>query len=89
MTTQEHSPKRLHADDITAIIDGITESLSDHFCRFPSVKPEDMHEVIPFILKFKRLSEKVGSVILVVVVTAITGGCIALMSLGFWRKGGG
>jgi hypothetical protein len=79
---------RLHEDDIALIVSGISTSLSDHYCRFSSIKADDMYEVIPFIVKFKRLSEKIGSIILVVVVTAITGGCIALMSLGFWGKRG-
>ena len=85
---ERRQENRLHEDDIALIVSGISTSLSEHYCRFSSIKTDDMYDVIPFIVKFKRLSEKIGSVILVVVVTVITGGLLALLSLGFWRKNG-
>jgi len=85
---EERRHNRLHEDDIKLIVSGISKSLSDHYCRFSSIKRDDMYEVIPFIVKFKRLSEKIGSIILVVVVTGITGGLLALLSMGFWGKRG-
>lgn len=83
---EERRKNRLHADDVSAIVQGVTESLSSHYCRFSFVEPEDIKAIVPFMLKFKRLSEKVGSIVLVVLVTAITGGILGLIALGFWTK---
>jgi len=71
---EERRINRLHADDVALIVDGVKNALSDHYCRFSSIKSADMYEVVPFIVKFKRLSERIGSIVLVVIVTAITGG---------------
>ena len=81
---EERRNNRLHADDLSAIIHGVSVAINGHICRFPRISPEDMQAVIPFMLKFKRLSEKIGSVILIVIVTALTGGLIAIFSRGFW-----
>ena len=93
MTTEkwdkDQGLNRLHADDIALIVSGVTGSINNHYCRFSAITTEDMQSIVPFMIKFKRLSEKIGSVVLIVVVTAITGGCLALMSLGFWTKRGG
>lgn len=78
--------QRMHEDDLNAIIKGITGAVSEHYCRFSTIKSDDMEAIVPFMLKFKRLSEKIGSVILIVFVTAFTGGLIAIFSRGFWRN---
>lgn len=84
---EERRINRLHADDVDAIVQGVSDSLSDnHYCRFNSIKEEDMRAVIPFMLKFKTLSEKVGSVVLYVVVSVLSGGAIALFLRGVWSK---
>jgi hypothetical protein len=83
---EERRKNRLHADDIGAIVQGVTESLSGHFCRFSDSKTEDMKDVIPFMLSFKSLTEKTGVIIwkaIVVGMLMIAGG---LISLGFWSK---
>ena len=81
---EERRHNRLHEDDVQAIIHGVSGALSDHYCRFSTIKTDDLHAIVPFMLKFKRLSEKIGSVILIVIVTAFTGGLIAIFSRGFW-----
>jgi hypothetical protein len=78
--------QRMHEDDLKAIIQGISGAVSEHACRFSTIKPDDMEAIVPFMLKFKSLSEKIGSVILIVIVTAFTGGLIAIFSRGFWRN---
>jgi hypothetical protein len=83
---EERRKNRLHADDISLIVDGVRDSLSDHLCRFSDIKTADMKEVIPFMLSFKSLTEKTGVIIwkaIVVGMLMITGG---LISLGFWSK---
>ena len=80
------SENRLHPDDINKIVNGITAKISDHYCRFSSIKTEDMAAVIPFMMKFKGLSEKVGSIVLYVVVTILSGGMIAIFLKGLWAR---
>ena len=77
---------RLHEDDISLIVSGVTGSLSDHYCRFSAIKTEEMTQVIPFMLSFKRLSEKIGSVVLYVIVTVLSGGFVAIFAKGLWEK---
>jgi hypothetical protein len=83
---EERRKNRLHADDIGAIVAGVTDSLSDHYCRFADIKTEDMKDVIPFMLSFKSLTEKTGVIVwkaIVVGILMIAGG---LFSLGFWSN---
>jgi hypothetical protein len=83
---EDRRKNRLHADDLKAIVAGVSKSLDDRFCRFPDIKTEDMKDVIPFMLSFKSLTEKTGVIIwkaIVVGILMITGG---LISLGFWSK---
>jgi len=81
---ERRKPTRIHEDDLTAIIEGITTSFDEHYCRFSNIKTEDMAAVIPFMMKFKVLSEKVGSIVLYVIVTALSGGAIAIFLRGLW-----
>ena len=83
---EERRINRLHADDVDAIVRGVSDSLSDHYCRFSAIKTEDMAAVIPFMLKFKGLSEKVGSIVLYVVVTVVSGGAVAIFLKGLWSR---
>ena len=83
---EERRTNRLHEDDIKLIVSGVSDSLSNHYCRFDKIKTDDMEEVIPFMLSFKSLTEKTGVIIwkaIVVGILMITGG---LISLGFWSK---
>jgi len=94
MATEKHEPERrrptrIHEEDLTAIVKGVAESLNGHYCRFSAISTEDMRAVIPFMLKFKRLSEKVGSIVLYVVVTVLSGGAVAIFVRGLWSKAKG
>ena len=83
---KERRKNKLHTDDVNAIVSGVTEVLSNHYCRFSDIKTEDMKAVIPFMLSFKSLTEKTGVIIwkaIVVGILVVTGG---LISLGFWSK---
>ena len=83
---EEQRKNRLHEDDITLIVSGVTNSLSNHFCRFSAIKTEDMESAVPFMLSFKSVTEKTGMIIwkaLVIGIMVVAGG---LISLGFWHK---
>jgi hypothetical protein len=81
---------RLHKDDIDAIVHGVVEkginSLCKHYCRFSSIKTEDMETIVPFMLSFKGITEKTGMMIWKIFVGIIVMGVAGLTGLGFWAK---
>lgn len=80
--------ERLHPDDIQAIATEVSNSLvaTPHFCRFSEIKPEDLKEAFLFASSFKKLSEKIGRTVLIIVVSTLTVGIMGLMAIGFWGK---
>ena len=84
---EERRINRLHPDDITAIVHGVTNSLSNHYCRFSSIKTEEMEEVIPFMLAFKGVTEKTGLWIWKAIVLGVVSIISGLIYLGFSRIG--
>ena len=86
---EERRQNRISQDDLDLIIDGVTNALDGHYCRFASVKIEDMNAVIPFMLSFKGITEKTGMLIWKIVVGCIMMGVLGLTALGFWGKWSG
>jgi len=80
---------RLHDDDIKLIVSGVTNSLDSHYCRFQSIKTEDMEAVVPFMLSFKGVTEKTGMLIWKLIIGTFIVGIFGLIGLGFWNRVGG
>ena len=83
---EERRTHRLHADDVTLIVNGVTAALSNHFCRFSDIKTNDMKDVIPFMMSFKKLTEKTGMFIWYLILGTVGAGILGLTALGIWRK---
>lgn len=83
---EERRVNRLHADDVDAIVRGVSDSLSNHYCRFSTIKTEDMEAVIPFMLAFKGVTEKTGMLIWKILVGGIVMAATGLTALGFWHR---
>lgn len=86
---EERRQSRLHEDDIKIIVSEISKAMSNHLCRFLDIKTEDMKNVFPFMLSFKKLTEKTGLFIWYLIIGAVIAGIISLTALGFWKKAGG
>jgi len=84
---EDRRHNRLHADDLAAIVDGVTSALSSHYCRFSDITTNDMKDVIPFMMSFKKLTEKTGMFIWYLILGTVGAGILGLTALGIWRKG--
>jgi len=83
---EERRTNRLHADDIQAIIAGISAEVNTHYCRFSTIKTEDMEAVIPFMLSFKSVTEKTGMLVWKLVISCIVIAVGTWTAIGFWFK---
>ncbi len=86
---EERRNNRISKDDLELIVEGVTNALDGHYCRFANIKTEDMNAVIPFMLSFKGITEKTGMLVWKIVIGFVMMGFLGLTALGFWDKWSG
>ena len=92
MTTwngEERRINRISKEDLELIVEGVTNALDGHYCRFASIKTEDMNDVIPFMLSFKGITEKTGMLVWKIIIGGLMLGVMGLTALGFWHRWSG
>lgn len=72
---EERRLNRLHADDIDAIIAGVSGKI--HTCRFPGIEPNDLVLVVDFVKSLKEDGKErkrvIRNVTIALIVTTIAG----------------
>ena len=74
---------RLHEDDINLIVAGVTGSLSEHVCRFSSIKTKDMEAVVEFVRDVMDTTTTTKKLIWKLIVSATVIALLGWLAVGF------
>lgn len=72
--------------DVEEIVSKLGEAHINHNCRFGSISPADMMQVVKFNQNFEKMLSKTGSIIWATVLVAVIGGAISMFFIGFISK---
>lgn len=72
--------RTLSDEDIQAIVAAITTH--ENNCRFRSIKPDDLHDVMVTVRAFSSAMEEGKSVVRKTLIVLLVGGIVTLISLG-------
>ena len=78
------SDRTISDADIKALI----EAMKDHetHCRFRSIQPDDLHDVMTFVRSFSSALEEGKSVVRKTLIVLLIGGVVAVLGLGSVEK---
>ena len=76
--------RRISDADIKALIEAMKEH--DDHCRFRTIEPEDLHDVMNFVRSFSAALEEGKSVVRKTIIVLLIGGIVAIMGLGSVEK---
>ena len=76
--------RRISDADIKALIEAMKEH--DDHCRFRTIEPEDLHDVMTFVRSFSAALEEGKSVVRKTIIVLLIGGIVAVMGLGSVEK---
>lgn len=78
------SERTLSDADIKALISAMKEH--DDHCRFKTIEPEDLHDVMVFVRSFSAALDEGKSVVRKTLIVLLIGGIVAVMGLGSVEK---
>jgi hypothetical protein len=78
------SDRTISDADIKAIITAMIEH--EEHCRFKSVEPKDLHDVMTFVRAFSVALEEGKSVVRKTLIVLFMGGIVAILGLGSVEK---
>lgn len=76
--------RRISDADIQALVEAI-KNHDDH-CRFRTIEPNDLHDVMVFVRSFSAALEEGKSVVRKTVLVLLIGGVVAILGLGSVEK---
>lgn len=76
--------RRISDADIRALVQAL--KAHEEHCRFKSIAPDDLHDVMVFVRSFSSALEEGKSVVRKTVLVLLIGGVVAILGLGSVEK---